>query len=381
MLSLDTIGYNAATHDRAAKVDCDGVGRTGSTYACGRMAQQWGSTISRKAEHLRINLDEAVQSGVSTGFEQWRFVPLSMPDLDLSVVDTSTRFLGRRLSAPFLISCMTGGTPQASTVNQRLARAAETAGIALGLGSGRALLEDPASLPSFEVRDLAPSVPLLANLGAVQLLRGVTPGDCAHLVDLLRADALVLHLNALQEALQEGGDVDFSGLLAAIETLCGALAVPVLVKEVGWGIPPDDVERLFGAGVAAVDVAGAGGTSWSEVERHRAKGRLATTAAAFREWGLPTADAVRRARAVSPEGTIIASGGIRDGLEAAKAIGLGADIAGVAGPFLRAAAAGEDAASELAGELVEVLRVAMFCTGSATVADLRGTTRLEHVLP
>ncbi|HEV1998834.1 MAG TPA: type 2 isopentenyl-diphosphate Delta-isomerase [Candidatus Dormibacteraeota bacterium] len=343
------------------------------------MAEQAGRTASRKAEHLRINLDDDVQSGVSTGLERWRFVPLALPDLDLDDIDTNTTFLEYRLQAPFLVSCMTGGTSEATAINQVLARVAQARGIALGLGSGRALLEDPGSLASFEVRDLVPSVPLLANLGAIQLLRGVSADDCNRLVELLRADALVLHLNALQEALQEGGDVNFSGLLPAIESLSGALRVPLLVKEVGWGIPPDDVQRLFGAGVAAVDVAGAGGTSWSEVERHRTGAGTAAAAAAFRDWGLPTADAVRRAREASPGGTIIASGGILDGLQAAKAIGLGADMVGVAGPFLRAAATGEGEAMNLAGALADGLRVAMFCTGCGSVEKLRGTPRLEPV--
>jgi isopentenyl-diphosphate Delta-isomerase len=327
------------------------------------MSEDVGSTASRKAEHLRINLEADVQSGVNAGFDRWRFLPQALPELDLAGVDTVTSFLGYQLRAPFLISCMTGGTPEATGVNQVLARVAQQHGVALGLGSGRALLEDPGALSSFDVRDMVPAVPLLANLGAVQLLRGVSPADCARLVDLLRADALVLHLNALQEALQDGGDVNFTGLLAGIERLCARLGVPVVVKEVGWGIPPDDVRRLFGAGVVAVDVAGAGGTSWSEVERHRAGAAMARTAGAFRDWGLPTAEAVRRARDASPGGTIIASGGIRGGIDAAKAIVFGADLVGLAGPFLRAAAAGEAQAMNLATEIVDVLRVTMFCTG------------------
>ena len=320
-----------------------------------------------------------MQAGVSAGFDQWRFTPLALPDLDLADVTTSTTFLGREVAAPLLISCMTGGTPEATTVNQVLARVAQAQGIALGLGSGRALLEDPASLPTFDVRDLAPDVPLLANLGAVQLLRGVTPADCSRLVALLRADALVLHLNALQEALQEGGDVQFRGLLPAIAAVCGTIETPVVVKEVGWGIPPDDVRRLLDAGVVAVDVAGAGGTSWSEVERHRSAGRTSRAAAAFRGWGLPTAEAVRRARLAAPRGALIASGGIRDGMDAAKAIALGADMVGIAGPFLHAAAAGEEAAADYAVTVVDVLRLVMFCTGASTVSDLRMTSRLEAV--
>ncbi|HEY8739300.1 MAG TPA: type 2 isopentenyl-diphosphate Delta-isomerase [Candidatus Dormibacteraeota bacterium] len=341
------------------------------------MSERPSRTGIRKAEHLRINLQADVESSVTTGFEKWRFVPRAMPELNLADVRLASELCGRALSAPIVVSCMTGGTPQAGTVNHTLAAVAQSAGLALGLGSGRVLLEEPGALASFDVRDQAPDVPLLANLGAVQLNRGVTTDDCARMVALLRADALVLHLNALQEALQPDGDVVFAGLLAAIETVCRELDVPVIVKEVGWGIPPDDVRRLVDAGVHAVDLAGAGGTSWSEVERHRAEPGVAAVAAAFQGWGLPTAEAVRRARAEVPSARIIASGGVRDGMDAAKAIALGADLVGIAGPFLRAAAEGEEHARAFAAQVVEVLRLAMFCTGCASLQELRGSPRLE----
>ncbi|MGI8609945.1 MAG: type 2 isopentenyl-diphosphate Delta-isomerase [Candidatus Dormibacteria bacterium] len=343
------------------------------------MAEEPGTTASRKAEHIRINLREEVQSGVTTGFERWRFIPRALPELNLGDVDIGTVFLGRALQAPLLISCMTGGTPEATDINRLLARVAQAHGIAIGLGSARALIEHPDSLSSFDVRDLVPDVPLLANVGAVQLAAGMDAIGCSRIVEMLRADALVLHLNALQEALQGGGDVNFAGVLAAIEKLCSALAVPVVVKEVGWGIPPDDVQRLFSAGVAAIDVAGAGGTSWSEVEKYRAGSRLASAAAVFRDWGMPTAEATRRAREAAPGRLIIASGGIASGLDAAKAIALGADLAGVAGPFLRAAAMGEEQAMGLAAEIIDALRITMFCTGLASLAALRTTDRLEPV--
>lgn len=336
-------------------------------------------TAIRKADHLRINLEEDVQSGLSAGFEEWRFRPRALPEIDLAAVSTEIDVFGRSLRAPVLMSCMTGGTPEAGEINRTLARVAQDQGLAIGLGSGRALLEDSDALSTFAVRDLAPDTAILANLGAVQLNLGATVDDCRRLVELLRADALVLHLNALQEALQDGGDVGFDGLLARIENLCARLDTPVVVKEVGWGIPADDVRRLVDAGVAAVDVAGAGGTSWSEVERRRAGSRLAAVAAGFRDWGIPTALAVREARAAAPEAVIIASGGIRDGMGAAKAIALGADMAGLAGPFLRAALVGEERLKSFAMEVVDVIRVVMFCTGCRRVSDLRGTPRLEPV--
>ncbi len=331
------------------------------------------ATGARKAEHLRINVERDVRSkGVTNGFEAYRLIHRALPEIDLDAVDTCTTFLGRTLSAPFLISCMTGGTPAARRINRRLARVAQQAGFAMGLGSARALLEDPAHLASFDVRALAPDVPLLANLGAVQLNYGYTAERCARLVATLGADALVLHLNPLQEALQPEGDTRFAGLLTAIGDLVRALPVPVVVKEVGWGIGPHAVRALAAAGVAAIDVAGAGGTSWSEVERHRiGTPWRARVAAAFAGWGIPTARALADARTAAPQAVLIASGGIAGGIDAAKALALGADLVGIAGPFLRAADAGSRPAETLARELVAVLRIAMFCCGAPNLRALR----------
>jgi isopentenyl-diphosphate delta-isomerase len=333
---------------------------------------------SRKADHIRINLEADVASkGVSNGFEEYRFVPSALPDIDLSRVDTTTTVFGRVQAAPLLISCMTGGTAEARRINRNLARVAQDVGLALGLGSGRVLLEHPDLLDSFAVRSLAPDVLLFANLGAVQLNCGYDADDCRRLVSQLDADALVLHLNALQEALQPGGDANFSGLLRRIARVCRALDVPVVVKEVGWGLAADDVHALFEAGVSAVDVAGAGGTSWSEVERHRIGDPIrARVAGLFAGWGIPTAQALRAARAAAPGELVFASGGIRNGIELAKAIALGADLVGVAGPFLRAAAQNVAAAHALATELVETLRVCMFAVGTNSIGGLRRTTRL-----
>src|SRR5215470_9683414 len=337
-----------------------------------------GATVSRKADHIRINLRSDVSAkGVTSGFEQYRFTHQALPELDLDQVDTSVELFGRRLLAPLLISSMTGGTAEASEINHALAEVAESAGLAMGLGSGRVLLEHPEVEDTFDVRATAPDVLLFANLGAVQLNKGVTVDDCRRLVERLRADALMLHLNPLQEALQPEGDACFSGLLGRIEAVCRQLEYPVVAKEVGWGIAPDAVRRLFEAGVAAIDVAGAGGTSWSEVERHRIEDPVrARVAAAFAGWGISTAEALRLARAAAPEAPIFGSGGIRGGLDVAKAIALGADLVGMARPFLLAADQGGAAAHDLAQELVEVLRIAMFCVGARTIGDLQGTPRL-----
>jgi isopentenyl-diphosphate delta-isomerase len=334
------------------------------------------ATVGRKADHIRINLESDVAAkGVSSGFDDYRFLHQALPEIDLDQVDTSVEVFGRRLGAPLLISSMTGGTEEARLLNRELAEAAQAGRLAMGLGSGRVLLERPDVAETFDVRPVAPDILLFANLGAVQLNKGVTVDDCRRLVDRLDADALVLHLNPLQEAVQPEGDGCFAGLLGRFETLSRRLEVPIVVKEVGWGIAPDTVRRLVAAGVAAVDVAGAGGTSWSEVERHRIADPVRSRVAGeFAGWGLPTAEAVRLAREAVPTSLVFASGGVRTGLDVAKAIALGADLAGLAGPFLRAAAAGS--ACALAAELTQVLRVAMFCTGSRTVAELRGTSRL-----
>jgi isopentenyl-diphosphate delta-isomerase len=337
-----------------------------------------GSGIRRKEEHLRVNLERDVQArGIGAGFDAYRFVHRALPELDLRAVDATTRLWRRRLRAPVLVSCMTGGTPAAARINLTLARVAQELGLAMGLGSGRVLLEHPDLKPTFAVRQVAPDVLLLANLGAVQLNHGYDAAACRRLVDELEADVLVLHLNPLQEALQQGGNTDFAGLTERIHRLCRELEVPVVVKEVGWGLAPDVVLDLLAAGVAAVDVAGAGGTSWSEVERHRLGTHpRAAVAAAFAGWGIPTAEALRAARRAAPDAILVASGGVRDGLDVAKAVALGADLVGMAGPFLRAAATGIDAALELASELIEVLRIAMFCTGAADLAALRTNGRL-----
>jgi isopentenyl-diphosphate delta-isomerase len=338
-------------------------------------------TSTRKADHVRINLEQDVAAkGVSSGFERYRFVNCALPEIDLADVDTSSTVFGRALSAPILISCMTGGTEEAQRINRVLARVAQNQGLAMGLGSGRALLEHPKLIATFEVRDVAPDVLLLANLGAVQLNKGYGADECRRLVEMLRADALVLHLNAIQEALQPEGDTVFRGLLSKIEEVCAQLDTPVIVKEVGWGIAPGAVRALFDAGVAAVDLAGAGGTSWSEVERHRiAEPWRANVAAAFSGWGIPTAECLRAARRVEPQRMLIASGGVRTGLDAVKAVALGADLVGIAGPFLRAAANGYETASDLAREFTQVFRVAMFGLGERTLADLRKTQRVIPV--
>lgn len=330
-------------------------------------------TVRRKAEHIRINLEEDVQAkGVSAGWERYRFKHHALPDLDLVDVNLAVHFLDHPLAAPILISSMTGGTEQAATINRRLAIAAQAFGCAMGLGSTRAVIEDPTIADTFRVRDVAPDVMLFSNLGAVQLNYGYTAAECLRVVEAIDAQALILHLNPLQEAVQTEGNTNFCGLLRRIESVCRALPVPVVVKEVGWGIAGDLARDLQDAGVAAVDVAGAGGTSWSEVERHRAPtAQRAEIAAAFADWGIPTADCLISCRSSCPDLPLVASGGLRSGVDAAKALALGADIVGFAGPLLRAAAASEDGAALSLQILVEELRIAMFTSGVPDIETLR----------
>lgn len=328
----------------------------------------------RKQEHLRICLEEEVRSASSTHLERYHLLPCALPELDLAEVDTGCTFLGHRLAAPLLISAMTGGTPEARAINHHLATAAQALGVAMGLGSQRAVLQDATLWPTYEVREVAPDILLFANLGAVQLNYGFGVAECQRAVEGAGADALVLHLNALQEALQPEGNTNFRGLLGKIAAVCAGLRVPVIVKEVGWGIDPTTALLLQEAGVAALDVAGAGGTSWSEVERHRyACAHDAEVAVAFAGWGLPTAEALREVRAACPALPLIASGGIETGVEVALALALGANLAGMAAPLLRPATVSATAVTDKLQRVLQQLRIAMFCCGAATVAQLDGS--------
>lgn len=331
----------------------------------------------RKVDHLRINLEQDVTSGLTTGLERYRFVHQAAPELDLAQVDTAITLWGKRLQAPLIISSMTGGTPEAEHINLALASAAQTCGIAMGVGSQRIALERPETAETFRVRRVAPDILLFANLGAVQLNYGYGVEECRRAVEMIEANALVLHFNPLQEALQPEGNTNFGGLLRKVETVCRQLSVPVIAKEVGWGFSEQAARQLRQAGVAALDVAGAGGTSWSQVELYRAHDPLqARVAGAFRSWGIPTAESICLARRAAPDALIIASGGLRDGLDIAKCIALGATACGLAAPFLKAATVSAQAVGELVSELVTTLRLAMFCAGAGSISALQETSLL-----
>lgn len=337
------------------------------------------SIEERKVDHIRINLEKDVQfPHLTTGLERYRFLHTALPELDLAEIDASVQLFGKKLNAPLLISSMTGGTKLAERLNTRLAEAAQTAGIALGVGSQRAAIKNPALAETYRVRHVAPDILLLANLGAVQFNYGYGADECRRAIDMIEADALILHFNVLQEAVQPEGDTNFAGLLEKVEQVVRQLDVPVIAKEVGWGFSEQNARDLANAGVAAIDVAGSGGTSWSEVEYHRAPTQFhARVARAFADWGIPTADGVRYAKAGAPDLPIIASGGLRDGIDIAKCIALGALAGGLAGPFLKAADESTEAAIELIAELTAQIRTAMLCSGARNISALQRTPLIE----
>jgi isopentenyl-diphosphate delta-isomerase len=328
----------------------------------------------RKADHIRINLEEDVRSAITTGLENYRFIHEALPELNLEDVDLSQQLFGKRVRAPLLISSMTGGTAEAGNINRTLAEAAQESGIVMGVGSQRAALANPSAADTFRVRRYAPDILLFANLGAVQLNYGYTIDHCKRAVDMIEADALILHLNALQEAVQPEGDTRFAGLLDKIAGVCRALEVPVIAKEVGWGISERAAAMLAGAGVAAIDVAGAGGTSWSQVEKFRIHDEsLARVASAFRGWGIPTAESIGMARRAAPQLPVFASGGLRSGVEIAKCIALGACLGGMAGPFLKAAARSLEDTLLTIHEVLRELRICMFAAGAGSIPALQQT--------
>ena len=334
----------------------------------------------RKADHIRINLDEDVSFRLTTGLEKVRFMHQALPELNLAEIDTRAPVLGKVLRTPLLISSMTGGTQEAHKINLTLAEAAQEVGMAMGLGSQRAAVADANLAYTYQVRSVAPDILLLANLGAVQFNYGYGLAECLRAVEMVQADALILHLNVLQEAVQPEGDSNFAGLLPKIEQICKQLPVPVIAKEVGWGFSPQAARQLVEAGVAAIDVAGAGGTSWSQVEMYRAPTkRHARIAAAFRDWGIPTASSIRFCRAAAPDLPIFASGGLKNGIDIAKCIALGANLGGLAGEFLRSAVHGVSAVVELADTITTELKIAMLCAGAKDLVALSQTPVYEEI--
>ncbi len=325
---------------------------------------------TRKLRHVEVCLDDNVEYQTRTaGFERFDLPYRALPETDLSEIDLSTTFLGKPLRAPFLIGAMTGGAALSKTINRHLAEAAETLGVGLMLGSQRVMLEYPEAAASFQVRTVAPTALLIGNLGVAQLNKGYGKAQLERAVTEVGADALALHTNPLQEAFQPGGDTDFRGLSAKLEALVPTLPFPVLLKEVGHGLSGAMARSVAGAGFAALDVAGAGGTSWAKVEALVRYGEVRH--AELAEWGLPTVDALQEVRGALPEVPLIASGGVRSGLDAAKALALGAQVVAVARPLLAPALESPQAVVSWLELFLWELRVAMHGAGAPDLVALR----------
>lgn len=337
------------------------------------------SINQRKTQHIDICLNENV-TGVeqSNGFERYHFRHVALPEINFDDIDLHTTFLRRPMKAPFVISSMTGGTDSAMVINQHLAEAAESAGWAMGLGSTRAAIEKPESAYTFKIRKYAPTVPIFANLGAVQLNKGYGLEECKRIVDLVEADGLVLHLNSLQEVVQSGGDTEFKSLFRKIENLVRQLPVPIGIKEVGWGIDGPLAKQFESIGVAFIDVAGAGGTSWSQVEKLRSNNPVKREAAeVLKSWGISTADCLSSALEEGVTTTLIASGGMSNGLDAAKALALGASLTGFGRAILTGATESTEALLHIFARIEMELRMVMFGIGAVNLEALQHTSQLK----
>jgi isopentenyl-diphosphate Delta-isomerase len=339
-----------------------------------RVKKPLTKTQQRKREHLELCLDTTSVTGrFGTGLDRYSFVHNALPELDIDEIDVSTKFLGTQLQAPILISSMTGGFALARQVNRNLAAAAQRLGLAMGVGSQRVAIEEPSVADSFEVRDVAPDILLLSNLGAVQLNYGYTIDHCRRAVKMIGADGLILHLNVLQEAVQPEGNRNFKGLTEKIADVCRQLEVPVVVKEVGSGISAEVAGRLKQAGVKAIDVAGRGGTSWYAVEAQRAAKRGKAAETTFADWGIPTEEALVAVRQAVPDLQIVGSGGIRTGLDIAKCLALGADMAAFGQPLLAAALESPEKVVEFIRGIIHEIKITMLCVGAKNLDVLKRT--------
>lgn len=334
-------------------------------------------TMLRKAQHIDICATTDVEAKDRfTGFSEIILRARALPELALDELDTRTNFLGRSFPLPLMITGMTGGVARGTEINRRLAAAAAHFGIPMGVGSQRIALEHPEHAAIFRVKRAVPKLFLIGNLGIGQLKAQTALDQCQRAVDMIDADALAIHVNVLQEAIQVEGDRDFRGLIDAIAHVASRLSVPLLVKEVGVGIDPLSATRLAAAGVRAIDVGGKGGTSWSYIEGARSSSQVtAAVADTFRDFGIPTAISLCALSQALPNLDLAATGGVRDGLTVAKAVGLGAKLTGIGLPLFRAALAGEEAPYSVLETFVKGLRTAMIVSGSRTLADLRHAAR------
>jgi isopentenyl-diphosphate Delta-isomerase len=334
----------------------------------------------RKTEHVRVALEHDIAAPQRAGWHDVHLVHRALPEVDLEAVDTATTLLGKRLGVPLVISSMTGGHPDVASINARLGALAEEFGLAMGVGSQRAAIEQPALAPTYAVaREHAPTALLLANLGAPQLIaqrrrRADGLKEARAAIAMIRADALIIHLNYLQEVAQPEGDGRARGALAALARLAAQVGVPVVAKETGAGLSYEQTRALVAARVAAVDIGGAGGSSMAAMEavRAAAQGNAPAQAlgALLRDWGIPAPVALVEARTAAPALPVIATGGVRSGLDVARALALGATAVAMAQPFLRAASEGEEALRAFLRQVIAELRAAMQLTGAGTIGDL-----------
>lgn len=332
---------------------------------------------ARKRDHLNAVCDDAKVERADSGFDRIRLQHRALPEIALAEIDTRCTFLGKTLALPLLISSMTGGDDALIyRINRNLALAAQACNIALGVGSQRIMFTNPPAKKSFRLREYAPDIVLLANLGAVQLNKGFGIEHCQQAIEITQADGLYLHLNPLQEAVQPEGDTDFSCLSRKITTVVRALPIPVLLKEVGSGLSPADIALGKTAGIRYFDLAGRGGTSWSRIEHHRRSDSRESIGLTFQDWGLTTIEALRLARATHPDVHLIASGGIRNGIDMAKAIILGAEMCGIAAPFLRPAMQSAEAVIAVIRQLEREYRTALFLLGCPNNEALRDNATL-----
>lgn len=336
---------------------------------------------NRKLDHIQICLEKNVQARhATTGFEDVFFVHRALPEIEKDKINLSTVAFNHKFSAPLIVGAMTGGTPEAMKINSIIAEAVEEIGLGMGVGSQRVAIEDPQLEKTFSiVRKKAPTAFLVANLGGPQLVKGYGVKEAKKAVDMMEADALAIHLNPLQEVVQPEGETNYTGALKKIGEIAKALDIPVIIKETGCGIAAEEAKMLENAGVAGIDVAGVGGTSWAAVEYHRAKEtqdksrqRLGEV---FWDWGIPTAVSVVEV-AQSVDQTVIASGGVRTGVDVAKAIALGADLSSLTSPILRPATKDSKEVKKALQLIIEELRNTMFLVGADSIQKLKET----HIL-
>lgn len=330
---------------------------------------------SRKQRHISVSLNEAVEGEVTTGFEHVKLIHRALPEIDLDEVDLSTQLLGKGLDAPMLISAITGGTQKAKMINETLGMVAEELGIGIGVGSQRIAIEQPEKSETFSiVRDVAPSTLVIGNLGCPQIAIGWGSDEALRCIEMIDADALAIHMNPLQEAIQVNGETNYRGILGKIRSLVEELETPIVMKETGCGISYEVAEELEEAGVTGLEVSGSGGTSWAAVEHHIARAEgikdQESLGLAFWNWGIPTAISLVET-SESTDLKIIASGGIRSGLDIAKALVLGADAVGIARPFLELVIEGEDALKDHIEGVLQELKVVMYLVGARDLDELK----------